>query len=194
LTQDFMCRSIHSREAIFEAPPLAAARRDLEIQAVAVEHPHGSGGGLGVSREGNPDCAEDRALLARDHIDCPSENAPPPADPPASEAPREQTRAQAAEAVRQYAQAQADAQMMAAVQTCIALAYERQTALVTSTNASVRNRASGQQAVRNLAGFSFESACQQNPNWYLTIPLPPPVQQRSHCDRDGMGGYDCTSE
>src|SRR5277367_3968954 len=27
--------------AIFEAPPLAAARRDLEIQAVAVEHPDG---------------------------------------------------------------------------------------------------------------------------------------------------------
>jgi hypothetical protein len=40
-----------SRVAIFEAPPLAAARRDLEIQAVAAEHPLGFGGGLGVSRK-----------------------------------------------------------------------------------------------------------------------------------------------
>ncbi len=38
--------------AVFEAPPLAAARRDLEIQAVAVEHPDGIGGGFGVARGG----------------------------------------------------------------------------------------------------------------------------------------------
>jgi len=33
------------------APPLTATGRDLEIQAIAIEHPHGFGSGLGVSRD-----------------------------------------------------------------------------------------------------------------------------------------------
>src|SRR5271167_1499309 len=37
--------------AIFEAPPFAAARRDLEIQAIVVEDPDGFGSWLGVSRD-----------------------------------------------------------------------------------------------------------------------------------------------
>jgi hypothetical protein len=39
-----------SRVAIFEAPPLAVARRDLEIQAIVVEDPDGFRSRLGVSR------------------------------------------------------------------------------------------------------------------------------------------------
>src|SRR6202789_2091554 len=40
-----------SRVAIFEAPPLAAARRGLEIQAIMIEDPDGFRSGLGVSRD-----------------------------------------------------------------------------------------------------------------------------------------------
>jgi hypothetical protein len=106
------------------------------------------------------------------------------------------TEARTAEAVRQYAQTQANVQMMAAVQNCLALAYDRQNALAASPNASVRNIAGGQQDMRGLLGVTIENACQKDPNWYRTIPVAPPVQQqqRSHCDRDGMGGYDCTTE
>jgi hypothetical protein len=106
----------------------------------------------------------------------------------------------AAEAARQYAQAQvqeqANAQMMAAVQNCVALAYDRQNALATSPSPMVRINAAGLQGMRGMAGVTVENACQRDPNWYRTIPVAPPVQQqqRSHCDRDGMGGYDCASE
>jgi hypothetical protein len=104
--------------------------------------------------------------------------------------------ARAAEAARQYEQAQANAQMMAAIQNCVALAYERQNALATSPNASVRNMANGQQGLRNFAGVTMESACQRDPNWYRTIPVAPLVQrqQRSHCDSDLQGGFDCTTQ
>jgi len=93
------------------------------------------------------------------------------------------------EAARQYAQAQANAQMMADIQNCVALAYERQNALAASPNPSVRNVASGQQGLRNMAGVTMENACQSDPNWYRSIPVAP---QTSHCAPDYLGGYNCT--
>jgi hypothetical protein len=98
--------------------------------------------------------------------------------------------ARAAEAVRQYAQAQANAQMMAAVQNCVALAYGRQNALATSPNLSVRSIANGQQGLRNFAGVTMESACQKDPNWYLTIPVAPTI---TNCQSMGLGNFNCTT-
>lgn len=91
-------------------------------------------------------------------------------------------------AARQNAQAQADAQI-AAIQNCVALAHERQQA------AYERAQNPGVRAGLGLAfgGNTAETACQRDPNWYRTILVPPPVQ-RSHCQSDLLGGYNCTSQ
>jgi len=96
---------------------------------------------------------------------------------------------------RQREQAQADAQTMAAIQNCVAIARERENALMTSTG-SVRANYNMQRGLNLAFGKTPESACQSDPNWFRTIPIAPPptVTQRSHCDSDQMGGYDCTSQ
>lgn len=91
---------------------------------------------------------------------------------------------------QQIAAAQANTQMIAAVQNCVALAYERQNALATSPNLSVRRSASGQQGLRNFAGVTMESACQNNPNWYLTIPVAPTI---TNCQSMGLGNFSCAT-
>jgi hypothetical protein len=161
------------------------------IRCIAVRH---------LCEDRDASCDALKRQLEKDGVVCQHSNAQAAAPTEEStarlEANREQAEADRSrdEAARQYTQMQFDAQILSAIQTCIALAYDRQNALATSANASARNIANIQQGTRALVGVTIESACRRNPSWYLTIPIAPPTPQRSHCESDLQGGYDCTSQ
>jgi len=125
---------------------------------------------------------------------------------------REEERRAAAERERREAAAEENArreaenarreaereQYSAAVGSCIGQARERRAAALQAQTAGL----SGQDYAARMAGYSLgaslnpgydQAQCQNNPNWYQSIPIPN-APQVTRCQRDYMGQVTCVSQ